>query len=179
MSGIVSRTKYDNEYFNEFVNQQTNEGNYRINNVYSENNNRCYSLFGPRQNNNNTNSEISSYNVSDRREIESYLRNLDMPTSRSMNYRTLNDKNDKLNDLLKSKQLNTFNECNNFLDINNTRLDNDLRDFKSVNIDRYEYPIIQPLNYVFNGFSNTEQVNNDRNGVNSRLRAKDSYKLNK
>lgn len=179
MSGIISRTKYDNDYFNEFVNQQTNEGNYRINNIYGENNNRCYSLFGPRQNNNNANSEISSYNVSDRREIESYLKNLDMPTSRAMNYRTLNDKNDKLYNLLKTKQLNVVNECNDFLDLNNTRLDNDILELKSVNIDRYEYPIIQPSNYVFNGIPNTEQVNNDRNGVNSRLRAKDSYKLNK
>ena len=45
MSGIVSRTKFDNDYYNEFVNQQTNEGNYRLNTNYSENNNKCHSWF--------------------------------------------------------------------------------------------------------------------------------------
>ena len=60
MSGIVSRTKFDNDFYNEFVNQQTNEGNYRLDVNYSENNNKCHSVFGPRQNNHNSNTEISS-----------------------------------------------------------------------------------------------------------------------
>ena len=179
MSGIISRTKYDNDYNVEFVNQQTNEGNYRLDNNYCDNNNKCHSLFGPRQNKNNSNTEISSYNIIDRKEIENYLKNLDMPTSRSMNYRTLNDKNNKLSEFIKSKQLNIYNECNDLLNINDTRLDKDIRDFKSVNINRFEYPIIDPLNFVFNGIPKTEQIDNDRNGINSRLKAKDNFKMNK
>ena len=179
MSGIISRTKYDNDYQNEFLNQQTNEGNYRINNNYSENDVKCYSSFGPRQNRNNSNTEIFSYNNSDRKDVENNLKNLDMPLSRSMKNKTLNEKNQLLNDILKSKELKVFNECNDLLDINDTRLNNDIRELKSVNIDRYGYPIINPLSYVFNGIPNTEQINNERNGVNSRLKAKDNYKLNK
>lgn len=179
MSGFNTRTRYDNDFYNEFVNQQTNEGNYRLDPTYSENNLRCHSLYGPRQNNNKANTEVSSYNLLDRREVESYLRNLDMPNSRSMNFRTLNDKNNKLSEMLKNKQLNVNIQCDNYLDNNNTRLDNNILDLKSVNINRYEYPIVDPQSYVFNGIPNTEQVNNDRNGVNSRLRAKDDFKFNK
>ena len=179
MSSYHSRTKYDNDFYNEFINDQKKEGNYRIDNNYSENNSKCYSLFGPRQNNNKSNTEINDYNMSDRKEIESFLKNLDMPTSRSMNNRTLNDKNNKLNEFLKNKQMNNYNECNKLLDDNNTRLNNDILELKSVNINRFEYPIINPVFQVFSGFENTEQVNNDRNGLNSRLKAKDNYKLNK
>ena len=102
-----------------------------------------------------------------------------MTTSRSMNYRTLNDKNNKMSEFIKSKQLNIYNECNDLLNINDTRLDKDIRELKSVNINRFEYPIIDPLNFVFNGIPKTEQIDNDRNGINSRLKAKDNFKMNK
>jgi hypothetical protein len=179
MSGYNSRTKFDSDFYNELINEQTQQGYYRLDPNYSENNIKCHSLFGPRQNNNRSNSEVNLYNFSDRKEIENYLKNLDMSYSRTTNMRTLDEKNNKLNELLKNKQINTFNQCDNLLDNNNTRLNNDILDLKSININRYEYPIVNPLNQVFNGISNTEQINNNRNGLNSRLEAKNNYKLNK
>ena len=175
MSGYNTRTKFDNDYYNEFVNQQTNIGNYRINNTFSENNNKCNSLNGPRQNNYRTNTETNSYNMVDRKNIENNLRNLDIPYSKSKMSNTLCYKNKSLKNILNNKKINEYGICDNTLEFNYTRLNNDILDNKAVNINRFEFPIIDPTLFVYNGILNTEQVGNNRNGVNSRLQAKDNF----
>lgn len=179
MSGYNSRINFDKNYYNEFVNQQTNVGEYRLNKIYAENDNKCYSLNGPRQNNYKANTEVLSYNLMDRKEIENYLRNLDVYNSKYNNSNTLANKKNKLDKLLDNKNINNYFECDKILNYNYTRLNNDILDNKSVNINRFEYPIIEPSKYVYYGVKNTDQKDNERNGINSRLKAKDNYKKNK
>jgi hypothetical protein len=174
MSGISTRTPYDSNYLNEYINQETGPGAYRINDIYSENINKCVSNLGPRQNSHLTNTEIPTINIEYRKDVENYLLNLDLPTSRSMQLNTLNEKNYKLDNFFKNKNL-SIRECNNFLNPQYTRLEQNVLDNRSIFINRFDHPIIDPKSTVYYGVPSTEQVGNNRFGVNTRLQAKDNY----
>ncbi len=177
MAGIFTRPTFDDVYSNEFIKQQVNPGSYQIDPIYSESNNKCTSRFGPRQNSRLANSEIATGDIGYRKDIENYLLNLDLPLSRNMTLNSLDDKNTKLRQI-NEKQNFQVNYCNDYLDQQYTRLDlnGSVLDLRSVNINRFDYPLIDPQRTVYYGFENTDQMYNSRQGVNSRLQAKDSYR---
>ncbi len=174
MSGFSCRNKYDNCYTNDFINQQTNPGSYNIEPYYAENNNKHVYYFGPRQNSHLANTESFAGNLVERKDVENYLLNLDVPNSRCVNINTIDNKNKKLQEIMNKIKVDVKDDDNKMNDVY-TRLNNNILDNRSVYINRYGFPIVEPSLTIFYGFENTKQVNNNRFGVNTRLMAKDSY----
>lgn len=138
-----------------------------------------------------------------RTEIESQLYNLDIPDSRCITMNTLEEKNQRINDHIKKLNVDVkYNECNlkhdetysllndnqeQKLDNNNynyTRLNHPVNNLRSVFINRFNFPIIDPQEFIYNGYNgssvlvednnNINQNGNERYGQNTQLRAKDS-----
>ena len=173
MSGIFTKQKYDNCYTDEFYVQEVNPGRYRIDKNFAESEYKCSSTFGPRQNSRNANSETPAGNLHERKDIENYLLNLDIPDSRCMNLNTLLEKNQRLYNLTKNKKCEV-ESCEKILDFNYTRLDEPVLNLRSVYINRFGYPIVDPMSTLYYGMEGTEQCGNSRFGVNTQLAAKDS-----
>lgn len=171
MSGYNSRKIYDNCYSFEFIDQQVNPCKYRTFNGFGENSNKCHALNGPRSNKARSTGELGNSEHANRVDIESQLFNLDIPDSRCITLNTLMEKNERLSKYM-NKQIK-YSECDKKQDIQYTRLDKPVNDLRSVYINRFEYPIVDPLEYVYYGSSNTNQVGNQRWGVNTQLEAKD------
>lgn len=176
MSGYNSRKIYDECYNYEFINQQVNPCKYNLLPSFGENISKCTALNGPRANKNRSTGELGDSNYSYRTDIESQLFNLDVPDSRCITANTIKDKNERLNKLIKETKVN-YLLCDKNQDTMYSRLDIPVNDYRSININRYEYPIVDPKEYVYYGVPNTKQINNERFGVNTQLEAKD--KINK
>jgi hypothetical protein len=172
MSGHYSRKIYDNCYSLEFIDQQVNPCKYRTYEPYAENNEKCHALNGPRANKQRATGELGDPTIGFRTEIESQLYNLDVPDSRCITLQTMREKNERLANVAKSQKVK-YSDCNSKQDFTYTRLNLPVNDLRSVYINRYEYPIIDPKEFVYYGATNTEQVNNQRWGVNTQLAAKD------
>jgi hypothetical protein len=211
MAGIYSRKLYDECYNTEFINQQVNPCRYRTLDEFAENKLPCNAINGPRTNKirgtgelgkiddvNNFTNYINSNNGF-RTEIESQLYNLDIPDSRCITMNTLEEKNQRINDYIKKLNVDVkYNECNQKqdetyslleeqkLDNNNynyTRLNHPVNNLRSVFINRFNFPIIDPQEFIYNGYDgsavlvendNINQNGNERFGQNTQLRAKDS-----
>lgn len=196
MAGIYSRKIYDECYDTEFINQQVNPGKYRTFNDFAENKNYCLSLGELRANKHISTGELGKYNNTElnkdfdefilnnnsyKKEIESQLLNLDIPNSKCLKNNTLVEKNNKLAILSDKFNLNNkFNICDN--NINYSRLDIPINSLRSVFINRYDFPIIEPNEFVYYGYkgksdvnsSSINQINNERFGENTTLKIKDS-----
>lgn len=175
MSGYNSRKIYDNCYSMEFINQQVNPCKYSLFEPYSENNIKCDSLNGPRANKTRASGELGDINIIDRTNIESQLYNLDVPDARCITINSMEEKNKRLSETIKNTKFN-YNYCKNN-DTLYSRLDIPVNDFRSVNFNTYQYPIINPNQFVYYGIQNTEQYGNQRFGVDTQLQAKDSIGL--
>jgi hypothetical protein len=99
---------------------------------------------------------------------------LDLPQSRCVEGRTVIEKNAYANYLSKGiKPLDTM--CSRNLEPTNSRLEASVLDVKMAPQTRFDYPIRDPRSFVFFGFESpgSEQVGSNRNGINTRLQAKD------
>ena len=186
MAGIYSRKIYDDCYNTEFIDQQVNPCKYRTLNDYAENSNSCHAYNGPRTNKVRATGELGDIiNNKYRVELESQLFNLDIPNSKCISMNTLEEKNKRLNNY--SKDLNIkFSNCeeiNNLGNNNNyTRLNNPVNSLRSVFINRYDFPIIEPKEFVYYGYNGNSNItsnknfqhNNERFGENTQLRIKDN-----
>lgn len=170
MASYFSRQRYDQCYNTEFINQQVNPGKYNVNPEVAENNSICHSLNGPRANRNNVTGELGKNDLVYRTDIESMLYNLDVPVSRCMDKQTLVEKNERLKKISKE---NKSEDCKNNA-FSYTRLNEPALFVRDAEYKRYGHPIIDPINWVFNGINGTEQAGNERFGVNTKLKAKDS-----
>lgn len=173
MSGYYTRKPYDQCYNIEFINQQVNPCKYRIEPNYGENNSRCQTVNGPRSNKKRSTGELGNTDAIYRTDIESQLFNLDIPDSRCVTMKTMKEKNERLAKVAANKNIE-YNMCNKIEDINYTRLDNPANNLRSVYINRYDFPIIDPTEFVYYGITGTSQINNNRFGENSQLTAKDN-----
>jgi len=171
MASHFARKIYDNCYSLEFIDQQVNPCKYRTYEPYAENNEKCHALNGPRANKARSTGELGNTNIVYRTDIESQLFNLDVPDSRCITLKTVKEKNERLAKIAKSQKVN-YSECGNNQDTIYSRLDIPVNDFRSIYINRYEHPIIDPTEFVYYGTANTEQVGNQRWGVNTQLAAK-------
>lgn len=172
MSGYNSRKIYDNCYSKEFIHQQVNPSKYRTANIFGENNDKCHALNGPRANMSRSTGELGNTDIGFRTEIESQLHNLDVPDSRCITLQTVNEKNKRLTQIAKSRKIK-YSNCDKKSDNQYSRLNMPVNDLRSVYINRYDYPIIDPKEFVYYGTSGTEQINNQRWGINTQLQAKD------
>ena len=179
MSGIFARKIYDECYNIEFINQQVNPAKYRTFAPFGENAKKCNSLNGPRANKSRSTGELGNTNIGYRTDIESQLQNLDVPDSRCITLRTMREKNERLLKMANNKSV-SFTDCSTDQDTIYSRLDIPVNNYRGIYINRFEYPIIDPKEFVYYGYEKSnEQVNNQRFGVNTQLAAKDKiYKQN-
>lgn len=171
MSGISSRKIYDDCYQSNRVNQETGPGSYKVN-IDQVGNEKCFVQTGTGNNVNNfwyNPTDIKNINfLSD---IESHLKNLDLPDSRCLEGKTLIEKNIYANYLSKNIQ-SSKKTCSQDLDLRNTRLENSLSEVKMLTQNRFDFPIIDPRAYVYYGYKDSEQNGSNRFGVNTRQQAK-------
>ena len=177
MSGIFARQHYDDCYSNEFVHQQTNPGLYRMFELYGESPAKCYSEFGPSANAKRNTGELPTGDHVKRVELEGYLMNLDIPNSKCIDPNTMMAKNNRLKEVTKNDNYSR-NLCHDNLNYKYSRLDIPTNDLRSVYINRYDFPIVEPQNNIYYGMNGTEQTGDSRFGVNTKLKLKDSIRRN-
>jgi len=172
MAGHFSRKIYDNCYSIEFVDQQVDPCKYKTDNIYGQSNIQCHSLNGPRANKARSTGELGDTVYPHRVEIESMLHNLDVPDSKIISLNTMKEKNERLAKITTGKKIN-YTNCGKSQDYTYSRLDAPVNELRSVEIKRWEFPIIDPKEWVYNGYDKTEQTGNQRFGVNTQIAAKD------
>lgn len=171
MSGIFSRKMYDDCYQSNRINQETASGSYKVNPTQVQNTS-CQPANGIYPYKSLWYEPNQYKNIQTLSDIESHLRNLDLPDSKCLEGRTLVEKNLYVQSLSK-KIVNNSNVCNRQLESSNSRLDSAVSDVKTFTQSRYDFPIIDPRSYVFMGI-NDEQSGSNRFGINTRLQAKDT-----
>jgi len=171
MSGIFSRKIYDDCYQSNRLNQGTGPGTYKVN-VNQIQNEKCIVENGMSNLRSFWYSPNDIDNISSLADIESHLKNLDLPDSRCLEGRTMMEKNVYANYLSKNiKPLKTA--CSKSLELENTRLDKSVSEVKMLTQTRFDFPIRDPRSNVYYGFSmDSDQIGSNRYGVNSRQQAK-------
>lgn len=171
MSGFFSRLNYDDSYYPILKNTTEGPSKQIINSEKIENP-YCINSNIPMVSKAAFISKLDYQNIENLIDLESHLKNLDLPLSHDINGRTIQERNEISNKI----NNNIIKEnCTNvdFLDIN-TRLENPPIFIREATISRFDYPIIPHTNYFYNGYDNTLQTGNSRSGINTRLIAKDS-----
>jgi hypothetical protein len=153
-----SRIKYDNEAYDLQLNRSVAPGDYRLFHNYNENCDKCYSQDGVR--NSKSDSAITSQwaNMAD---AESLLTNR---VNKLIDYNAYG-----ANDMYKNVPIITVPNCDNSLAAEDTRFSYPLEAYRSMDTTNYHYsPHL---------FSNPQcEIQDDRIGMNSRLRIKDTFK---
>jgi hypothetical protein len=174
MSGIYSRKLYDGCYEADKYHEETSSGSHRVNPIQLSQSS-CIGL------NTTTNYKGSWYspnevnNINVLADVESHLRNLDMPDSRCIDDRTLDKRNQNAKKII-GNFMYLENTCNRNLESRNSRLETSNLDVKMSTQTRFDFPIIDPRAQVYNGIIK-EQSGSNRFGVNTRLQAKDMTPL--
>jgi hypothetical protein len=161
-----SRIKYDNEAYDLHVNRSTAPGDYRLYINNAENCDKCFSYDGPR----NSKSDISlphsdsTNQWSGMAEVESYLTNRVNKLTDYNNY----GKNDEYKNIkTQDKSL-----CNSVLAAEETRFTNPLESYRCMDTTAYKY---SPFLYI----DPQCEMQDDRIGLNSRQKIRDTHKINK
>ena len=171
-----TRIQYDNCAYAEKINNSQKPMYYKLYNGQAEQCEPCVSSDGPRNNRVYNNSEITTskkenqLDRSNMTDVESLLSNRGYPNSRCMTNRTLTEKDTKL------KQIPTNSnpvECNNFLRPDDTRISNPNDNIRGIYIDRWETPIINPSEWVYEW---EHSKGNIQIGRNTKLAVKDNHK---
>jgi len=178
MAGIFTKTRFDETLNNQFINQQVNPGQYQLNKNYAESDKKCGSYNGPRQNSRTANSEITTKNLQERSEIENYLYNLDIPTSRTLTMQLLDSKNKKLKEIKEDLKTDIVKDCEDDFKNNYTRLNYSVMDSRTITFNRIDTSLKEQVDNIYYGFDDTKQIGNNRFGYNTRLEAKDSIANN-
>lgn len=169
MSGFYSKKLYDTCDQKTIVNIETGPGTYKTLPMQIEI--PMCDIYNTAPNNSNFWQSNTINNINYISDIESHLKNLDIPDSRCLERRTLIEKDHYAKELInKISPLNTT--CSRNLEPNYSRLEYTTSTFKEKPQTRIEFPIIDPREFVYNGI-NSEQSGNNRFGVNTRLQAKD------
>jgi len=174
-----TRSIYDQGAFQEAVERSTRPGNYHLFAGQYKNCNKCVSLEGPRNNRTRNNSEINQpYSRQPLVVIDSLLSARKFRNSKYTKDRLFHQIDKQLS------KIQTFNptQCNLFLQPEDTRLTHPTQNYRGIYIDRYEWPIIPPVERVFWGnnepcyqkFGNHDK-SNIRGGQSARLCAKDNF----
>jgi hypothetical protein len=173
MSGYFTRPLYDECSTAEGLKISTAPG-FWIEKTPQQSEAMCFSNNGPRSTRSG-NSSFLPIEYPNAVEIESSLRGLDVPLTRCMNTRTLVERDQTLNKNYTDAKKRTTSVCSSFLDLNYTRLEEPSRLTEKA-YNRYDFPIIDPKEWVFNGFSNgqfaTSTDGSSRDGRSTRFDSK-------
>ena len=151
-----NRNKYDNHTYDEEIDRSTNPLYYRVNNCFSNSVNECYPYNGI------TNKKNKKFDA-DKADIESELTNRNLPS----NYSNKIGKNDKY---LKLKQKETLKNCTKNMEVEDTRFTHPIDNYRGMSTTEYNlspYLHVNPQN----------NINYWRDGINSRLVVRDSYRI--
>lgn len=173
MSGIYTRPLYDECNNSEQVAISIGPGEW-IQQTIQDNPNMCYHNEGVR-NTRFMNSSQINIKYKNAIDIESSLKGLDIPISRCMQPNTLTERDVKLNAIYNNIDKQTTPTCSNFLTNSYTRLEPPAH-ISEQPYNRYEYPIIDPSQWVYYGFQDYNTTSNTRDGRSSRYDIKN--KLN-
>jgi hypothetical protein len=172
MSGIYSRKNYDDCYYP--ILKKMTEGS--INHKISDeriHNNYCINNNVPINSKAAFMSSLDYKNIHNLVDLESHLKNLDLPLSQQINGRTIDERN-VISNKISEKIIKEDCRDDEFADIH-TRLEDPPIFIRETTITRFDYPIVPHTSYLYDGFENTLQKGNNRSGVNTRLMAKDSF----
>jgi hypothetical protein len=169
MAGYYSKKKYDCCDQRNIIDIETGPGTYKTLPIQTKH--EFCNLYNTAPNVSNIWQANTPSNLNYIVDIESHLKNLDIPDSKCLERRTLIDKGKHANELLNKINVNQ-EMCNRVLEPNYSRYDIPTYIYKEKPQTRIEFPIIDPRVYVYNGITN-EQNGNNRFGVNTRLQVKD------
>jgi hypothetical protein len=159
-----TRIKYDNDAYDLKLNRETGPGDYRLLMVNNENCNKCSSYNGTR--NSKSDVAIRGSDTTNQwgpmAEIESHLTNRVNKLIDSNGY--------GVNDEYKKLSTDVPVNCTNFLDFEDTRFTNPIEAYRCMDLTSYHY---SPFLYV----NSQCEYQEDRIGMNSRLKVKDSFKV--
>jgi hypothetical protein len=175
MSGISTRKIYDECFQSNRIEQETGAGTYKVHIAQIEQPD-CIGLNGINTYRGFWNAPNEVKNIEVLSDIESHLRMLDLPDNKCIDGRTLIERNN-IAEKLSQKKVNTTTFCSRTLEPSFSRLNNVVSDVKSMAQTRFDYPIIDPKEYVYMGFNmgtGKEQLGSNRFGINSRLEAKNT-----
>jgi len=157
-----SRIKYDDGAYNLRVNRATGPGDYKLMMLSNESCDKCLSYDGPR----NAKSQVSipesnSFNQwPNMADVESHLTNRVNKLTDYNNYGK--------NDGYKNIKTNNKSSCNSILATEETRFSNPIEAYRCMDTTSYKY---SPFLYV----DPQCEVQDDRIGLNSRLKVRDSH----
>jgi len=169
MSGYFSRSLYDECNNKESIGISTKPGQW-VFDTLQEHQEGCFSKNGPRNTRGMATSQVG-IRYTDTIDIENSLRGSDIPLSRCMGLNTLQERDEKLNKLYTAIPKKEIISCSNNMDYNYTRLEPRLN-LVEQSFNRYGYPIIDPLEFVYNGFEQYGMDKNNREGVSTRFNSK-------
>jgi hypothetical protein len=161
-----SRIKYDDEAYNLKINRATATGDYRLFLGSNENCEKCISLDGPR----NAKSDVAipkfeTTNIwPNITEVESLLTNRVNKLTEYNSY----GKNDDYKKITTNANIN----CNQDFITEDTRFTNPIEAYRCMDLTSYHYT---PFLYVNPGC----EIQEDRIGLNSRLKVKDTFMITK
>jgi len=170
MSGIFARSRYDE--CNNFEQLNISTGAHRwVHNTIQTHPNACISANGPRNSRQMNSSELN-VKFTDAIDIESSLKGMDIPLSRCMNSQTLIERDASLNKLYTNVNNKVEpKQCSKIMDFNYTRLNiQDKVVEKPYN--NWQFPIIDPRENVFYGFTQYNTDANNRDGSSTRYETK-------
>jgi len=158
MSAYFTRQAYDDCNIKEELNISIRPSMYRLE-TPNENDKRCFPLNGLRNTRSMTSSQLNAQ-YAPVVEIENSLYNLDIPLSRCITGRTLVDRDEKINKLYNSIPKVEPTSCEANSGFIYTRLEPQKRTAE-MPYNRYDYPLIDPKEWVFYGNEDTKGNNRD------------------
>jgi len=144
-----TRIPYDICAYEEKLKQSQEPMYYHLYIGQRDNCNPCVSSTGARNNRVPFSSEIPTAEGGYPVEVESVLSNRGYPLGRCISGYTLVDKEKKLDTILSKNPLLIPKNCSKKLTPEDTRLDLPPSNFREINIDRFEWPIINPYEFTF------------------------------
>lgn len=141
-----TRTEFDGCNYTQKLKQSEGPGRYRLFRGQSESCAPCMIANGPRNDRWRVGSEAESVAKADLVDLESLLTNRSYSLSKCPNDRTLYDKQAHLQKLARSKQAVS---CDPTMDTQYSRLTHPLEDYRERHAARWEFPIIDPVEFVW------------------------------
>ena len=175
MSGIFTRRNYDDCFQRDIIKTTTKPGHIVLEPSVNTSNKTCYSLNSPHPTRSRNNSDMGLMNYQNLVNLENYLLNLDIPDSKCLKINTLQEKDKRLKAEAKKYNANfKLTDCSNDISTKYSRLNSNINMVKELPYNRYEFPIIDPYEFVYYGINNTKQIGNNRAGISTRIDIKDS-----
>jgi hypothetical protein len=171
MSGINSRPRFDTCDIDNILAITVNPGKYTLSEDQISQQPFCINNTQRMSSRVGRVSALDHKNASSLVDIESHLHNLDTTLSNCSLNRTLDEKNQRAQALYNTLDMGVC--AAEQLKTIYSKLDIDSNMFREATSHRFDFPIIPPSDFTYFGIDGTEQIGNNRDGINTRLQAKD------